>query len=89
MLTVEIPQKPFDKMQDLVSNNITVGSAEMHACDVLKESNNFWANELSKKCSPYGTSEKGFEIIKENQNFAMTEGRAFLDYKRRQIFTNA
>ena len=75
-------------MEDLAKNNITVGSAEIHACNSIAKSKNPWAKEILKNCYAYGTYEAGLERARKDSKFAMSEGRMFLDYKRREIFSN-
>ena len=88
ILTVELPGRPLNTMEDLARNNITVGSAETHACNSLAKSKNPWAKEIAKSCYAYNSYEAGFQRARIDPKFAISEGRTFLDYKRREIFSN-
>ena len=88
ILTVELPGRPLNTMEDLAKNNITVGSAETHACNQLGKSSNPWSKEIAKNCYAYDSFEAGFQRARKDRKFAISEGRTFLDYKRREIFSN-
>ena len=87
ILTIDVPKKPVDTMQELAKNNYSVGSSEIHACNQLKESQNQFANQLADYCSAFGNFDAGIELIREDPYFAISEGRAFSDHKRRILLS--
>ena len=87
ILTIDVPKKPVDTMKQLAKYNYTVGSRGTHSCGELKQIKNQYANQLGEHCSRYESFEAGFDIIRDNPYFAMTEGRVFSDYKRRGLYS--
>jgi hypothetical protein len=54
----------------------------------LKNSTNIIFQEAGKDCIAYGSFDNGFERARSDQLFAMSEGRDFLQYSIRSLFTD-
>ena len=85
-MTTDIPKKPYSTIEELAKNNFTVGTKGRLLCSELKRSKNLWVLELAQSCQ--GSFSNGFERVKEDPKFAVGEGRAFLEYKLRETFTD-
>ena len=88
VLTVDIPEAPMNTAEDLVHQNVKVGSNMDQACIVLAESDNKWHQTLGASCRAFFDYNLLFNKSKSDDMFAISEGKSFLEYTIRERFTN-
>ena len=87
VLVAEWPQTSISTIEQLAKNEYTIGTRGKLLCGELRKSTNSWVQELGNTCEESIKTGLLQKAAKEPK-FAAADGKAYIEYKMRELFTN-